>query len=187
MLRRVSVALAVSVAAATERARWTAAGDVATFLELEPPPDATLPLTLNVFFIGFHGEGAAGLNITEAQLNPWFQQLRARLPHSVLPADVEASPHVRAPPARTAVSYATRLRVLRLGPEVTARVEALLQGHLRPEMMDANPPLPTAPELLQVEAHSMSSLLASLAAALKLPGYCLFIMNPRKQAPARYG
>ena len=40
----------MSVAAATERARWTAAGDVATFLELEPPPEATLPLTLNVFF-----------------------------------------------------------------------------------------------------------------------------------------
>ena len=115
LLRRAVLALVVSATAAlTERARWTAAGDVATFLELEPPPEATLPLTLNVFFIGFHGEGAAGLNTTEAQLNPWLQQLRARLPHSVLPAGVEDSPHARATPAHTAVSYATRLRVLRL-------------------------------------------------------------------------
>jgi hypothetical protein len=117
-----------------------------------------------------------------AQLAPWFQQLRARIPHSVLPANADTLLAQHAPSPQTAVHYSSRVRILMLGPEVTERVETLLRGQLRPESMEARPPAYDSTH--QVEAHSMVALLASLVDTLKLPGYSLVILNPRNEAQA---
>lgn len=178
--------LSTRAACETELMRWLRAGNVADFLELREPSTITIPLALNIFFVGFHGEGAAGLNISEAQLRPWLQQLRAHSPHSVLTTDVEGAPLRGLTPVHSAVQYATHVRVLRLGPEVTARVESFLESNLRPENMNTSSTTPTA-DLLQVDAHTMSSLLTSLTRSLQLPGFSLFVLNPRRKAAMRYG
>ena len=72
-------------------------------------PPLTLPTEVNVVFIGFNGDGESALNVSEAQLSPWFQQLRAVQQHSVLP---DANHHQSATGApHTALQYATRLHV----------------------------------------------------------------------------
>ena len=161
-----------SVCADAEYDRFIAASDVASFLGISAEEPLTLPTEVNLAFVGFNGDGEAGLNISEAQLAPWFQQLRALTPHSVLRAPNDGL----AVPLTTAVRYATRLHVLRLPPEVTARVEELLAGHLRPEALGPAGPGAT----LQMSAHLMSHLLGSLARTLRLPGFTLFVLNPRR-------
>ncbi|KAL3931724.1 MAG: hypothetical protein SGPRY_001004 [Prymnesium sp.] len=145
---------------------------LADSLNLQLPSSLTLPLSLNLLFVGFHGEGSAGLNLTEAKLTPWFQELRARLPHVVLPS----SGH-RTAPIASAVQYTTRVRVLQLGPEVTSRLEAFLNQNLRPESVDSDESPLSAYASLQVDAHGMSALLNSLQDSLDLPGYTLFILT----------
>ena len=124
-----------------------------------------------MLFVGFNGEGEAALNVSAAQLGPWFQQLRAVLPHTVAP-EPHASP--------TTLQYATRLHVHRLGPEVTARVEQLLDGHLRPESV-GDPRAAHSGRYQQMSAPLMSALLASLSRSLRLPGYSVFVLNPRRR------
>ena len=156
--------------------------DVASFLGLHRAP-LTLPTELNLIFVGFSGDGDAALNVSAATLAPWFQQLRDIVPHTVLPSregDVAGS-------ADSALQYSTRLRVHRLAPEVTRRMEELISGHLRPEhfgarhavnaMISEHPPEHLA---LQMSAHVMSTFLGSLARSLRLPGFSLFVLNPRR-------
>ena len=66
---------------------FLASGDFASFLGLAGslPATLTLPTKVNVIFVGFSGEGESTLNVSESQLSPWFQQLRAVQPHAVLP------------------------------------------------------------------------------------------------------
>ena len=92
LLHRVVLVL-VAACAGFDLTRFLAAGDLATYLGLPPhTTPATLPTELHLLFIGFSGEGAA--NVSEPELAPWFQQLRAVLPHAVLPG---VRPSNRAP------------------------------------------------------------------------------------------
>ena len=182
LLHRVLLVL-VAACAGFDLTRFLAAGDLATYLGLPPhTAPSTLPTELHLLFVGFSGEGAA--NVSEPELAPWFQQLRAVLPHAVLPG---VAPSTRAtyhtPP--TALQYATRLHVHRLGPEVTARVEELLAGHLRPEHVGTA--ARAAGQTLQMNAHTMSALLSSLTRALRLRGFSLFVLHPSVRGSPTYG
>ena len=78
----------VATAHAVDLATFLAAGDLGELLSpsLSAPQKLTLPTELHILFIGFHTETA---NATEAELMPWFQQLRSVLPHSVLPPSAQ--------------------------------------------------------------------------------------------------
>ena len=173
-------------AQAHEVARFVSANNLAAYLNESVTP-LIYPTELNIVFVGFSGEGKSALNVSDSQLSLWFQQLRTIVPHVATPEDgrrASSSSHA-------AVQYSTRLRVHRLGPEVTQRLEQLLAGHLRPEGV-AQPPPPTsisvstAPPLFQMSAHTMSAVLASLRKALRLTGFTLFILNPQ-QPPSAAG
>lgn len=170
---------------------------VASFLGLHEPPPLALPVMLNVVMIGFSGE--SGLNVSEAQLRPWFEQLQSRLPHAVLPASAaseggsgslrrQAQKH---PPVPSAVEYRYHTRLHVLPPEVTVQVEAVIAGHLRPEEMSVGSTLPlntaAAEATLQISAPRMNALLSSLLDALQLPGFCLLLLNPQRLSEHRYG
>ena len=201
-----SLLLLVGVAAADSQLdRFLSTADVASFLGLHPRTPLTLPTEVNVLFIGFAGEGDAALNVSDAVLAPWFQQLRDIVPHAVLPrprtnpdgasespALAHRKPAVLASDASApapAVQYSTRLRVHRLAPEVTQRIEDLIAGHLRPEHVGEGGAVGPIDHLsLQLSAHVMSAFLASLVRALRLPGFSLLVLNPRRPAGARrYG
>ena len=185
-VKRVSMsgvlATLLSVLADANLESFLSHSDLASFLGLHRAP-LTLPTELNLIFVGFSGDGDAALNVSAATLAPWFQQLRDIVPHTVLPSredDVAGS-------ADGALQYSTRLRVHRLAPEVTRRMEELISGHLRPEhvgprhavnaMISEHPPEHLA---LQMSAHVMSTFLGSLARSLRLPGFSLFVLNPRR-------
>ena len=89
---------------ANDLSSFLSSADLANFLSLPAAltPPLTLDTSINVLFVGFNGEGEAALNVSAAQLGPWFQQLRAVLPHTVAP-EPHASP--------TTLQYATRLHV----------------------------------------------------------------------------
>ena len=170
-----------------ELRHWREAGNAATFLGLSDNLPLTLPTSLSVVFIGFSGEGEARLNLSEAELAPWFHALNHQLhlppPHALADEAVPAA----------AVKYATRLNVHRLGPAVTERIEDLLSGHLRPERTATTPfaragGAAAAP--LQMNARTMSAVLSSLQTAIGLGGFTLFVLNPRRPptaAAGRYG
>ena len=87
---------------------------VASFLGLHPPRPLALPVILNVLMIGFSGE--SGLNVSEARLRPWFEQLQSQLPHAVMPT--EAAAGERPPPVPSAIEYRYHTRLHVLPPEV---------------------------------------------------------------------
>ena len=89
---------------------------VASFLGLHAPRPLALPVILNVLMIGFSGE--SGLNVSEARLRPWFEQLQSQLPHAVMPAEAAASE--RPPPVPSAIEYRYHTRLHVLPPEVPA-------------------------------------------------------------------
>ena len=113
---------------------------MATYLGIQPPERITLPVVLNVVLVGFRGE--SGLNVSEAALRPWFQQLQSSLPHAVMPASASSGRQHEAP-APTAVHYRYVKRLHVLPPGVTARVEELIDGWLRPDQLTLGSSLPT--------------------------------------------
>ena len=171
---------------------------VASFLGLHPPRQLALPVLLNVVMIGFSGE--SGLNVSEAQLRPWFEQLQSKLPHAVMPAEAAASERrQRPPPVPSAIEYRYHTRLHVLPPEVTVHVEALIAAFVRPEHLSASasssssssPSLAEAAagasSALQMSTPRMNALLASLLDALQLHGFSLVVLNPRRTSEHKYG
>ena len=180
---------------------------VASFLGLHPPRQLALPVMLNVVMIGFSGE--SGLNVSEAQLRPWFEQLQSKLPHAVMPADAAGSERrQRPPPVPSAIEYRYHTRLHVLPPEVTVHVEALIAAFVRPEQLSsasssaaassassaASASLPSPAEAaagaasaLQMSTPRMNALLASLLDALQLPGFSLVVLNPSRRSEHKYG
>ena len=172
---------------------------VASFLGLHPPRQLALPVMLNVVMIGFSGE--SGLNVSEAQLRPWFEQLQSKLPHAVMPAEAAASERrQRPPPVPSAIEYRYHTRLHVLPPEVTVHVEALIAAFVRPEQISAStsasssassPSLAEAAagasSALQMSTPRMNALLASLLDALQLHGFSLVVLNPRRTSEHKYG
>jgi hypothetical protein len=167
---------------------------VASFLGLHPPRQLALPVMLNVVMIGFSGE--SGLNVSEAQLRPWFEQLQSKLPHAVMPAEAAASARrLRPPPVPSAIEYRYHTRLHVLPPEVTSQVEALIAAFIRPEQLSsASTSTSTSTSTsageasaLQMSTPRMSALLASLLEALQLPGFSLVVLNPSRRSEHKYG
>lgn len=159
----------------------TARCAVANFLGIKPPELMTLPVILNVVLIGFRGE--SGLNVSEAALRPWFEQLQSSLPHAVMPASASSGRQHEAP-SSTAVQYRYFKQLHVMPPAVTSRVEELIDGWLRPDQLTLGSSLPTpstASGPLQLSAPRMASLLSSLLASLELPGFSLVVLNPQRR------
>ena len=139
---------------------------MANFLGVKAPEQLALPVILNVVLIGFSGE--SGLNVSEAQLRPWFEQLQSTLPHAVMPDSSARAKHQLAVP--TSVDYRYHTRMYLLPPDVTGHVEELIRRFLRPESLELGSTLPAGAgkALLQISAPRMNALLSSLLSSLPL-------------------
>ena len=112
MATRLAVGVAAALLAAAAAApsvdlpTFLAAGDLAQLFPSMPTATLTLPTELHILFIGFSGESLPAVNTTDEELTPWFQQLRAILPHTVLG---EPPPEQPGGPPPTALQYACLL------------------------------------------------------------------------------
>ena len=107
MATRLAVGVAAALLAAAAAApsvdlpTFLAAGDLAQLFPSMPTATLTLPTELHILFIGFSGESLPAVNTTDEELTPWFQQLRAILPHTILPHSILPHSILRATTART--------------------------------------------------------------------------------------
>lgn len=55
---------------------------LAEYLGLHQIHSLHLPVPLNVVLVGFAGDGNGGVNVSQHELNEWFQHLDHVLPHT---------------------------------------------------------------------------------------------------------
>ena len=111
--------------------RWLEAGNVARFNGLHPDPYITIPVDINLVFIGFSGDGHYKLNLAEEELKPWFEHMEHLMEHTLVPTN--DSPDQSHPTRKTHVYYRYKFHVLELHPDVDAIIEALIWDNARPE------------------------------------------------------
>ncbi|EKX49685.1 hypothetical protein GUITHDRAFT_162074 [Guillardia theta CCMP2712] len=169
--------------AAASKQRWLEANDLAKYNGLKKEPYLTVPVDLNVVFLGFAGDGHYKLNLAERTLRPWFEHMQQTLPHSFVPSS-ESSDSSAPQPSHVYFKY--HLRVLELHEDVNSVIESLIWDNARPEdPWQEGPAISwTSQDMHQVDIVPVENALTDLVDTLRLNGsYTLFLMNPKLPYP----
>ena len=163
--------------------RWLEAGNVAKYNGLYPEPYITVPVTMNLIFIGFSGDGHYKLNLAEEELKPWFEHMEHRMEHTLVPTN--DAPDASHPTRNTHIYYKYDFHVLELHPDVDAIIEAIIWDNARAEDPWGEPAIKwTSQDMHQVDIAPMENALADLVDCLRLNNsYTLFLMNPKLPYP----
>jgi len=164
----------------TSKARWVEAGNLARFNGLKPEPYITIPIDVNLVFIGFTGDGHYKLSLMEEDLKPWFEHMEHKMAHTRVPLDPDAPAE-----KRTHVYYRYNFHVLELHPDVDAIIEAVIWDNARPEDPWADEEIRwTSQDMYNVDILPVENALDDLVTTLQLNGsYTLFLMNPKLPFP----
>ena len=112
--------------------RWLEAGNVARYNGLSAEPYITVPVTMNLIFIGFSGDGHYKLNLAEEELKPWFEHMEHRMEHTLVPTN--DAPDASHPTRNTHIYYKYDFHVLELHPDVDSIIEAIIWDNARAEV-----------------------------------------------------
>jgi len=160
--------------------RWLEAGNLAKFNGLRTEPYITIPVDVNLIFIGFSGNGHYRLSLMEDELKPWFEHMEHKMAHTMIPLNEESTGK-----QRTHVYYRYNFHVLELHPDVDAIIEAVIWDNARPEDPWTDEGLRwTAQDMHQVDILPVENALEDLVDTLQLnSSYTLFLMNPKLPFP----
>lgn len=177
--------------------RWLKSEDIADFCDIKSIKYVTVPIVLNIVFIGFEGNGQHGFVMHDDDLQLWFEHIEHQFDiNRLIHLDHKESSHF-------SLKYSVSLRLIKLSPLVNIVIEnAILKG-MRSDVPDGYD------EEYENENHSLdnhdkeeyqdhyvdvfkfTSLLKDLEYNLGLNNtYSLFIMNPKnpfKDSTERYG
>jgi len=167
---------------------WAESGNLAAFNGLKTEPYITVPVDLNLIFIGFSGDGHHRLVLNEDELRPWFEHLEHRMEHVLVPvrqaSDADEGDGPRRP--GTGVYYHYRFHVVDVHPDVGALVESVVWDNARPVSPWAETAVAwTAQDMHQVDPAPLQDLLGDLVGALRLnrTAFTLFLLNPKLPHP----
>lgn len=163
--------------------RWLEAGNLARYNGLYPEPYITIPVDINLVFIGFTGDGHYKLNLAEEELKPWFEHMEHRMAHTLVPTN--DAPDASHPTRNTHIYYKYKFHVLELHPDVDAIIEAIVWDNARPEDPWGEAAIKwTSQDMHQVDIIPMENALKDLVDCLRLnTSYTLFLMNPKLPYP----
>eukprot|EP00736_Rhodelphis_marinus_P003986 Rmarinus@m.13337 len=158
--------------------KWVNAGNVAEYLSPYNIESISFPVQVHVVFVGFMGEGNLELNMDQAYLRRWFEQLPAFKEHIYSRYNEYSS---SGGPMR--VRFDLSYHVVQVSPDVSLLVEDIIKASLRAENPDSEESVGPQGSRLQGDPMRVVHALRSLQEYLKLsPGFSLFVLNPRPQA-----
>lgn len=171
---------------------WLAAGSAASYAKLEVVRSLNIPVVVNLVFAGFDKNGNLGVNLSQEQLEKWFQHLEAANPYLRVPAhvsnDTPSSQDYEFEQA--AVRFRYSFNVVKVSPNVTSVLDTVLYRAMRPtDPLEVLPQIGPEASFSQVEADVMEEALESLAIELGLEdAFTLFVLNPRRDSHGKmYG
>lgn len=180
---------------ATEEEIWLMAGDMANYRSLSEIISVSLPLPINLIFVGFDGDGEHGLELVEDNFNEWFEHIDHFVRHRIVPVGEEQTTTERRKTPKTHVKYQLNYNLVKLDPLVNTIVEDTIYWHLRPEdpnykkagedfhagEHEQKDEPKGGNEKFYVDAFKLSRVLYHLILSVNLTdSYTLFIMNPKK-------
>ena len=131
----------VSSAVADERTRWGLSDNVAHYLGLRRLLSFSLPVHVNLIFIGFHGDGNGFLTLNQADFAAWFEHLEHELEHVVAPVGETQTTTDENETPDSSVRYRFLVDVLHLSPLVNTIVEdTIVWGLASEEPPEADQP-----------------------------------------------
>lgn len=168
----------------------------------------SLPIHINLIFVGFDGDGQNGIKIPTHLFEEWFEHVEHTIDHETIPfGDNSTKPssfvyssnrvfacrsNIFAPfsfeRSYSRVKYRFMARIIKVSSLVNTIIENAIMYHLRAEDPEYDPKSTATtdsrinPETFYVDAFKFSSLLVSLVRHLGLGsqnGYTLFVLNPK--------
>ena len=130
------------------RQRWAKSHNAAAYAGLTPPAPPTLPLRVDLVFVGADGSGHEGLELDTDDLRAWFGHLQAKVPLATVAMEMDnhhtpgqhggsdgssgtgALKHDVVPREAAAgdvAQFDVAYRVVKVSPQVTDAVTALLE------------------------------------------------------------
>eukprot|EP00741_Cyanophora_paradoxa_P013509 tig00020693_g13044.t1 len=162
----------------TDEFRWAQSGTVARYIGVEQTNAITVPITINIAFAGFQGDGGYSLNVTLEDLEPWFEHVDHVLPHANA---AEGGAPLAEP--ETAVMYSYTYNIFQLAPEASAAFHSLVCRSLRP----VDPTGRSQNTDQHADVRRVDAALGLLVERLNLTrgAYALLVLNPRDPSGTR--
>ena len=164
---------------------WMVAGTLGNVFQLQEVESVSLPIFVNLIFLGFDGDGANAIELSNENFEPWFEHIDHEIAHYVVPLGNEQTTTNRHETASTRVKYRYALNVIKLAPIVSAIIEDVLMWSIRPDGSSSTIPnfrkSGNFQTLFYADAFHVSAVLNSLLEFLDLQdeSYTLFVMNPQ--------
>eukprot|EP00742_Colponemidia_sp_Colp-10_P009819 GILJ01010742.1.p1 GENE.GILJ01010742.1~~GILJ01010742.1.p1 ORF type:complete len:1005 (-),score=184.62 GILJ01010742.1:226-3213(-) len=168
---------------------WIESGNAASYAKITEGETVSIAITINLYFVGFEGDGNRGFKLTEETLAPWFEHIEHSLPHTVVSNGGPIggnTQNVAASPANTEYNYI--FRVVELSPTVRELVEAVINRNLR-SVVPRGQPATSSVVLHQVHADALDSELNQLVSDMRLgsSSFNLFLLNPKRPTAVKEG
>ncbi|PRP89607.1 hypothetical protein PROFUN_00871 [Planoprotostelium fungivorum] len=172
--------------------KWIYSNNLANFLNLDKVKTISIPIAINVIFIGFSGDGKARLKLSQEYLSKWLHHAEHTIPHTTVTLRQEG---VQGRQARALVEYDVDINVLEVSPMVNTIIQDHLYWYLRPEDVTGKTegiqkPKREAKVRYYSDASRMSNILSSLLKHInQTDPYTLFVLNPEThlQSHEMYG
>eukprot|EP00011_Vannellida_sp_DIVA3-517-6-12_P000702 CAMPEP_0114619546 /NCGR_PEP_ID=MMETSP0168-20121206/8268_1 /TAXON_ID=95228 ORGANISM="Vannella sp., Strain DIVA3 517/6/12" /NCGR_SAMPLE_ID=MMETSP0168 /ASSEMBLY_ACC=CAM_ASM_000044 /LENGTH=924 /DNA_ID=CAMNT_0001830715 /DNA_START=34 /DNA_END=2805 /DNA_ORIENTATION=+ len=192
--------------------RWTVSGNLANYARLQRIRGLTLPVIVNLHFIGFNNFGNELMDLSSEQFEPWFGHVDHKVPHLVAPVGEEQTTVGKAPTRDSPVSYGFHLNLIKTAPLFDTILQDTILWNMRSERNVEDDDGEGAAAYLDdedleelddvlffghrkdaeksqkkryyVDANHVSSLLAASATSLGLDSaYNLYFLNPNTPLP----
>ena len=147
LLRRIKVRAGRATPEEAARQRWAKSHNAAAYAGLTPPAPPTLPLRVDLVFVGADGSGHENLELDTDDLRAWVGHLQAKVPLATVAMEMDnhhtAGQHgsdgslgsggfnpdsiPREAAAGEVAQFDVAYRVVKVSPQVTDAVTALLE------------------------------------------------------------
>eukprot|EP01091_Cochliopodium_minus_P014174 TRINITY_DN4769_c0_g1_i1.p1 TRINITY_DN4769_c0_g1~~TRINITY_DN4769_c0_g1_i1.p1 ORF type:complete len:921 (-),score=222.56 TRINITY_DN4769_c0_g1_i1:24-2786(-) len=163
--------------------KWLASHNLQTYFEIFPVKKISIPIYINLIFLGFDGDGNDAIQLVDENLELWFEHVTHQLPHIVLPVGEEQTNTKKIKMEDTKLDYIYSINVIKLDPMVNTIIEDVLVWGVRDEYNTADS---KKGNICYVDSYRVTTVLHSLLDHLKLTkSYTLFVMNPKKPLPQK--
>jgi len=169
-----------------EADKWVQAGNLAYFLNLHSIKSVSIPVMVNLIFIGFEGDGNNGITFSEENFKPWFAHIPYNIRHSVVPVGEDQTTTLRVPTPKTSVDYTIMLNVVKLCPMVNTILSDFLLWNVRSESQSfaEDHEDDETREYHYVDSFKFSSVIQNLLEYLNINNqYTIILFNPTKPVP----